>query len=541
MTPETFLKEFGALAETSGGVAKLRGLVLDLAVLGKLIPKQRRDVPPEPLATSSAPKHSRKRQGTSTQVLPRPDCFPTNWHWTTLSLVTQQITDGEHQTPPRVERGVPLVTAKNVRGHGLDLFQTDFVEASVAAKCRKRCAPQDGDLLMVCVGATTGRLCVVRNPPKVVLVRSVALLRPDTKILSADFLAAFLRSTVGQRQVWSNVKQSAQPCLYLGRMSGIWMPVPPLAEQERIVAKVDQLMALCDELEARQTKRRKVSVRATKASLAALSEAQEPKVLRASWKRVSGHFDALFDNVENVGELRQAVLELAVRGRLVRQDARDEPAVPSVAGCPADVPFDCPQRWTWIRVSEAGDVKLGRQRSPKDHHGKNMVPYLRVANVHEDRLALVDVLEMNFTPEEQKTFALEPDDILLNEGQSYELVGRPAMYRGEISGICCFQNTLIRFRSYSNVVPEYALIVFRNYLHNGRFRAHAQQTTNIAHLSAGRLKEIEFPLPPLAEQHRIVAKVDQLMALCDDLEAKLKLSDERGQKLMKAVVEAMVA
>ena len=171
--------------------------------------------------------------------------------------------------------------------------------------------------------------------------------------------------------------------------------------------------------------------------------------------------------------------------------------------------LDLPSGWTWVRVKDAGQVKLGRQRSPKYHSGPNMRPYLRVANVFEDRIDTSDVLEMDFNPAEYEVYRLKCGDILLNEGQSYELVGRPAIFRDEIQG-ACFQNTLVRFRADEEVDAEFALVVFRHYLKSGRFRKIASQSTNIAHLGAGRFAELEFPLPPPREQRRIAAKFEAL-------------------------------
>src|SRR5688572_20174663 len=119
-----------------------------------------------------------------------------------------------------------------------------------------------------------------------------------------------------------------------------------------------------------------------------------------------------------------------------------------------------------------------------------MRPYLRVANVYEDRIDLSDVKEMNFTPDEYVTYKLKYGDILLNEGQSLELVGRPALYRDEIPG-ACFQNTLVRFRTYPGLEPTFALLVFRYYLHAKRFQQLARWTVNIAHLGASRFAEVE--------------------------------------------------
>src|SRR5207244_3695777 len=109
------------------------------------------------------------------------------------------------------------------------------------------------------------------------------------------------------------------------------------------------------------------------------------------------------------------------------------------------VPDPLPKHWRVATVDEAGAIQLGRQRAPRYHSGPNMHPYLRVANVFEDRLDLTDVMQMSFAREDYERYRLEPGDILLNEGQSPGLVGRPAMYRGELTGVC-FTNSLIRFR-----------------------------------------------------------------------------------------------
>lgn len=143
--------------------------------------------------------------------------------------------------------------------------------------------------------------------------------------------------------------------------------------------------------------------------------------------------------------------------------------------------------------------------------GPNMRPYLRVANVYEDRIDISDVMEMNFSPAEVALYELQPGDILLNEGQSRELVGRPAMYRGELPGVC-FTNSLVRFKCSEAILPQYSLLLFRHYLRSGEFQKIAQITTNIAHLGAGRFASLEIPVAPLNEQRRIVEKVEALLA-----------------------------
>lgn len=169
-----------------------------------------------------------------------------------------------------------------------------------------------------------------------------------------------------------------------------------------------------------------------------------------------------------------------------------------------------------------------------------MRPYLRVANVFEDRIDTSDVLEMNFTPTEYEIYKLGYGDILLNEGQSPKFLGRPAMYRDEIPG-ACFQNTLIRFRALEGILPLYALYVFRAHMHSGRFAKEATITTNIAHLSAGRFATVEFPLAPIAEQHRIILEMERRLSVVAALEQTLAHNLARAEKLRQSILKRAFA
>ena len=191
--------------------------------------------------------------------------------------------------------------------------------------------------------------------------------------------------------------------------------------------------------------------------------------------------------------------------------------------------------WQLCKIKDAGKIQLGRQRAPKFHTGKNMRPYLRVQNVFENRLDLSDVMEMDFPGADFDRYQLHPGDILLNEGQSPEYLGRPAMYRGELPG-ACFTNTLIRFQAYPHVNPEYALLVFRHHMHSGRYIVEGNITTNLAHLSAGRFSEVEFPLPTLEEQTEIVRRVEALFALADRIEARCATARAQAQRLTPLVL-----
>lgn len=194
-------------------------------------------------------------------------------------------------------------------------------------------------------------------------------------------------------------------------------------------------------------------------------------------------------------------------------------------------------KWEQCRIGDVGEVQLGRQRSPEHHRGTHMRPYLRVANVFDNRIDLTDVMSMNFAPAEFERFRLRAGDILLNEGQSRHLVGRPAIFRGELAD-ACFTNSLVRFRAGPRLVPNFALYVFRHYLYSGRFTAIAKWTTNIAHLGAERFADLTMPVPPIDVQRRIVAKLDELLTKCraarEQLEAVPALVEQYRQSVLAA-------
>lgn len=189
----------------------------------------------------------------------------------------------------------------------------------------------------------------------------------------------------------------------------------------------------------------------------------------------------------------------------------------------------------WASYEQAGRLQLGRQRAPKYHSGPNMRPYLRVQNVFEDRIDLSDVMEMDFLPDDFAKYHLKPGDLLLNEGQSPGLLGRPAIYRGELPD-ACFTNTLIRFQAVEGVSAEFALLISRNNMHAGRFVDEGTITTNIAHLSLGRLATIEFSLPPSAEQDRIVAEVDRRFSLARNLESQVDANLARAASMRQSLL-----
>lgn len=194
-----------------------------------------------------------------------------------------------------------------------------------------------------------------------------------------------------------------------------------------------------------------------------------------------------------------------------------------------------------VELKTASSIQLGRQRSPKNHSGEHMRPYIRAANVDWDGLRLDDVKRMNFSPQEFRTFALEPGDVLLNEasGSAHE-VGKAVVWRGEIDN-CCFQNTVLRVRTNREMLrPEFLRYVF---LRDGLTRrfALASRGVGIHHLGAGMLSRWQVPLPEIGQQDRIVAALDAITSDLTAAKGMLHAAEVRAGRLREAILREAFA
>ena len=567
---------FDSAFDSPEGIKKLRELILSLAMRGQLVLQDPKDEPASELLKKIEAEKRRlvvegkiKEPKALPEIKPEevPYQLPAGWEWVRLGNSIECLDAGwspkcEEERAVDNEWGILKTTAVQP----LKYMQLENKKLPRNLEPKIECEVHSGDILITRAGPRNrvGICCFVESTrPRLMLSDKIIRFSIFGEMIYGYFCALSLNTGIGSEQLEKAKSGMADSQVNISqeKLKLINIPLPPLAEQQRIVAKVDELMKLCDELEAKRVAREVARTSFHGASLAALLQAQDSSSLAASWASLAKNFGELYTTKEKVAELRKAILQLAVMGRLVKQDPKDQPASELLKEIdeekwrlvkeekikqpkvlteikPAELPFKLPMGWEWARVDRIGEVKLGRQRSPDNHHGKDMMPYLRVANVYEARIDISSINFMNFTQAEQEVFRLMKNDILLNEGQSYALVGRPAIYNDEVPG-ACFQNTLIRLRPYSSTMPNFILLVFRSYLHSGRFQKEAQQTTNIAHLSASRLSNIEFPLPPLAEQQRIVAKVDELMKLSDDLERGIETAEGKREGLLGAVMAAV--
>jgi len=338
-------------------------------------------------------------------------------------------------------------------------------------------------------------------------------------------------------------------------------PLPPLAEQHRIVAKVDELMALCDRLEAARAEREATRDRLAAASLARLN-APDPETFQADARFVLNALPALTTRPDQIKRLRQTILNLAVRGKLVPQDPKDEPAsellkriakekaqlvkageikVRSISSRDRQEPiiFECPIGWS---LTELGEVALkitdGAHKTPT--YVERGVPFVSVKDFSAGGL---DLSSTRFIPEhEHKLLYQRCDprrgDILLGR---IGTLGKTVLVDTDVEFSLFVSVGLIRF-DHSFTSPDFFRLLLNSPFVEAEFdRIKIGGGTHTNKLNLGDLYTVALPLPPLAEQHRIVAKVDALTALCDRLEASLTATAATRRRLLDALLAEALA
>ncbi|MDO9035406.1 MAG: restriction endonuclease subunit S [Methanoregula sp.] len=569
-------EHFATLATAPDGIARLRELILQLAVQGKLGTQDAGDEPAsvllekikkekERLVKSGEIKSDGKYEPIKEDEISFP--IPKTWQWIRLGELTQKIGSGSTPKGGRAvyqENGIKFIRSQNVWNDGLYLEGIARISNEIH-QTMNFTVVQPRDILLNITGASIGRSCIVPdNFDEGNVNQHVSIIRTvDKKIRS--YLHYCIISPYFQNRIMDVQVGMSREGLSKKVLKDLLIPFPPLAEQERIIAKVDRLMALCDELEARQQQERAGRLRLGTASLTGLQNAEGPEEFGRHWAQVCDAFDLILDCPENVAVLREAVFHLAVHGRLMQQMSQDEPAEkllerirkekerlvkegeikrekPLEPVLDAEPPFAIPDSWKWVRINDAAKiVEYGTSEKAMPSttaYGKNSVPVFRMNNIQNGKVIHENLKYLPNSMEELPRLYLQNNDILINRTNSYELVGKAGIFKGEDDQYT-FASYLIRISFFPQLVnPDFVNITLNaSYFRTSQIEPQVTQQCGQANFSGSKIKNALIPLPPLAEQHRIVAKVDALMALCDALESRLKERAGVQARLAGAVVK----
>jgi len=555
MKVATFLHNFNYLAEAPNGIPKLRELVLLLGIRGKLV--ERVDDEPLNFANSEGyiAEHCKEvgirvqKRVIEVDEQDEPWKLPQHWSWQRLGNIS--IYNGrQNLSPDQLNENMWSLELEDIEKSSSRLLAKRIVRERQPKSTRTTFVK--GDLLYGKLRPYLDKV-LVADDDGFATTEIAPIVALDG--VSPDYLRWVLKSRYFIEHVNSLTYGINLPRLNTTDARNVAIPVPPTAEQLSIVAKVDELMALCDELEQRQQKWASVRLKLNKASLHSLTTATDNKAFQRAWTRIVHNFDILYTTPKSIKDLRQSILQLAVQGKLVRQDPNDEPAMVSLCEIKAEidllvnhkkhrklkfspeieveeVPFEIPEEWEWVRLNELVAVGTGSTptRTNPEYFGGSIPWYTSSATNHivaEEPSEYITEKAINET--NCKVF---PSGSLI-----IALYGQ-GKTRGQISEIKLPGATnqaiaaMVFYKS-STDMKEYLKYYFLYIYRDIRKQAAGGAQPN---LNVGKIKNTLIPVPPLAEQKRIVKKVDRLMALCDVLEAMLTKSQSQADKLMDAIV-----
>lgn len=547
------------LAGAPNGIKKLRELILELAVRGKLVPQDPSDEPASELLKRIAEEKARlvaegkiKKQKPLAEVGDEAEPFelPAGWKWGSLAQVafvnprnaaadSLEVSfvpmtfigtrfDDQHGQEPRLWGEVK---------QGFTHFAEGDIGVAKITPCFENSKACVFSNLMNGLGAGTTELHIVR---------------PANGTLDPRYVLAYLKSPqfllVGETKMTGTAGQKRLPKDFVEANP---FPLPPLAEQHRIVAKVDELMALCDRLNAQQADAESAHAQLVQALLNSLTQASDATDFATNWQRLAQHFHTLFTTEPSIDALKQTLLQLAVMGKLVQQDSNDEPASELLKRVAEEkvrlveegklkkqkpladieddeVHFDLPSNWAWTRVGNICAIK-GELVRPEDF------PSLRQIApdcIEKGTGRLTDnrtVKDSGVKGPNSRFFA----------GQIVYSKIRPSLSKAvlvDFDGLCSADMYPID----AFISPEFLLkeILSEVFLEQVRV---AENRIKMPKLNQESLTSFVLPIPPLAEQHRIVAKVDQLMALCDQLKTSLTQARQLNAQLACTLVERSLA
>lgn len=548
------IENFELTTEAVRGTRQIRHLLVELALRGRL-------VPPEPDA-------SRQSRSASLDLEPAGlPTLPSEWVWATLgSIIKTGPKNGYSPKSVEYETPVKSLTLSATTSGRFDARCFKYIDEKIPDESEYWL--RDGDLL-VQRGNTieyVGVAAVYRGPSRTFIYPDLMMRIRVADEVDVTFVHMALNGIIARSFMRSRASGTSgtMPKINQTTLLAAPIPVPPLAEQKRILARVDQLMVLIDEVEAKQNRKRDVGARFTKASLEALTTADGPEEFDTAWKRVVENWEIVLDEAQKVFGVRSAIMGAACRGLLTRRGAgtgqemlaRTAEAVrwwakesantgereadrhiTKLSSQRVEVPsIQLPNGWAWGTLLAVCTrlVDCHNKTAPYTSSG---VMLLRTSNIRDGKIVLDGVKYVS-----EQTYAYwsrrcppEPGDLIVTREAP---MGEVALVEPGMR-VCMGQRQMLLRVAPECVFPKYLLLALREPAFQARLTRSAVGST-VKHLRVGDVESLVVPVPPIDEQKRIVAKVEALMIVCDELEAKLRRAEDRASKLVEAIVHELI-
>jgi len=550
------------------GIKKLRELILELAVRGKLVPQDPNYEPAsELLKRIAAEKAELVKQGKIKKQKPLPEIsedekpfeLPEGWEWVRLGTLGYTQTGG---TPSKSNaeyygNDIPFIKPADITAQGV-IYDNEGLSIK-GAETLGRVAPS-GSILMVCIG-TIGKCQVINRTCS--FNQQINSITPFSDI--SDFIYLDVSSSYFQSLAWDYSSSTTIPILNKGKCESLLVPIAPLSEQARIVTNVKKLMSLCDQLEQQSLTSLDAHQQLVETLLSTLTDSPNAEELAENWARISQHFDTLFNTEASIDALKQTILQLAVMGKLVPQDPNDEPAsellkrieqekaqlvkegkikkqkpFPSISD--DEKPFELPQGWEWCRIGEIivnMDAGWSPSCSPEPSPNENIWGVLKTTAVQslEYREQENKTLPSSKLPRPQ--YEVHDGDILVTRAGPKNRVGVSCLVEKTRSKLM-ISDKIIRFHLISDEISaKYISLCLKcgvtaDYLEASK-SGMAESQMNI---SQENLRSAPVALPPTAIQLKVISTIEDFFKVCDQLKSRLQAAQQTQLHLADALTEA---
>lgn len=565
-TNKLLQKHFDTALESPEGIKKLRELILTLAMQGKLVPQNPNDPPASELLKKILAEKKKliaegmiKKQKELPEIKPDevPFELPEGWVWTRLGVIAELIGGFAYNSQEFKNHGdKQVLRLGNIRPDLIRLDENPVFIDNKRAIDTSAFQLKQGDIVITMTGTRAKRdylytARIVENPingKTLYINQRVGSIRLffDSTFINIALKVESLKDLIFETSTGS----ANQANIGMIALRHWTIPLPPLAEQKRIVTKIDELMVLCDKLEEQRASRDQKRLEVHTSAINRLLTAADKNEFHTSWQFITRHFDPIYSVKENVAELKKAILTLAMQGKLVPQKPNDPPAsellkqiqaekeklivegkikkqkeLPEIK--PEDVPYEVPEGWVWARLGHSGETQTGTTPATKDPDNfGDYIPFVGPGNIKNQ---IINYSEKGLSEKGlEKGRLIKKDSILMVcIGGS---IGKHAI---NIIDVACNQqvNTITPF---CNDIRFLFFAMWSDLFQKNVISAAGGSATPI--INKNKWSMITVPIPPLAEQKRIVAKIDELMVLCDKLESQIDQATQKQTALFNAVL-----
>ena len=558
MNSELLIAQFHRVSDAPDAIPRLRRFILDLAVRGKLVEQDSSDEPASELLKriqaekarlSKAGEINKQRPMPLVEADETPFGLPSGWKWTRIRQVTS---DRGQRIPDKLFTYIDVTAINKEAGCVADAK----VLAPGDAPSRARKLVQTGDVLYSCVRPYLLNVAVIENEivPAPIASTAFAVLNGFGLVL-AKYLWIALRSPFMVECVEAKMRGQAYPAINDSDFANILLPLPPLAEQRRIAAKVDELMTLCDRVEAARNERDGRQDRLTAALHFHLNDGTDTEAARKHASFYVKHVPTITTRPEQIPALREAMLNLAVRGRIILQDESDEPvskllkgiyaeqqrlinagAIPKSKVRPsearAELPFEAPKSWEPVAFGRLCNIVTSGSRGWAEYYSESGPKFIRAQNIRFGKLRLDDLACVNppKKSEGMRTQVSKGDLLVVITGAG---VTNPALLDTDLGEAYVSQHVALIKPTDTNLSPWLLLCLMAPMGGRAELVTRAYGAGKPG-LNLDNIRSLPIPLPPLGEQRRILEKANALMDVCDQLEAQLGVTRSESHRLLEA-------